>query len=374
MRRKRCIFCGNLNTRKHDKRTKKRATSFGKRECCYQRWFCKSCNRAFKPDEGHSINFSLKVKACELYYDRESSYRAVGRQLRIAPYRVFQIINALGANCKSTIEMARELNPHWSGYLFIDEKCIWIKGDEWYLLIAVDLGTQDIVHWDLVSREDEVNVAWFLIIIKMVIKYPFKGLISDLAEVFYATTRWLLAGIPHQFCTYHAYNITEYYFKYRYTVGGHTLWVQRFLTVTRIICRCNKFETALRALDYLEHHQDEIKKAKLIKRMNILRLRFPYLVRRFKDPNLKPDNNIIENVIRQLNQKLKKIAGFQSYQTAHNSLSLLVMRYRFHKFDCSRIPGNNRKSPLVLAGVNTSTMNWVRFSQKTKRAHNTKKI
>jgi transposase-like protein len=287
-------------------------------------------------------------------------------------YRVFKIVNALGANCKSTVEVARELKPRWSGYLFIDEKCVWIEGEKWFLLIAVDLGTQDIVHWDLVPTEDDANVFWFLLVIKMVIEYPFKGIISDLAEVFYATTRWFLAEIPHQFCTYHAYNITEYYFKYRYTGGGQSLWVQRFLTVTRIICRCKKFETALRALDYLEHHQDEIREAGLIKRMNILRLRFPYLVRRFQDPNLKPDNNIVENVIRQLNQKLKKIAGFQSYQTAYNSLSLLVMRYRFHKFECSRIPGNNRKSPLALAGVSTSTINWVRFSQKPKRVHNTK--
>jgi hypothetical protein len=57
--------------------------------------------------------------------------------------------------------------------------------------IAFDLKTQDIVHWELVSREDETNVAWFLIIIKMVIKYPFKGVISDLLLEFFRTVRWL---------------------------------------------------------------------------------------------------------------------------------------------------------------------------------------
>jgi hypothetical protein len=305
----------------------------------------------------------LKVKACELYYDAESSYRAVSRQLGIAPYRLFKIINTLGANCKSTIDVTRELKPNWSGYLLIDEKSIWIKGNEWFLLIAVDLLTQDIVHWNLVPIEDEINVAWFLIIIKMVIEYPFKGLISDLLPVFYGTSRWLLAGIPHQLCTYHAYRATEHYIKYRYT-GGDKLWAERFLLINRIICRCKRFETALRALEYLERHQDKLREAKLIKRMNILRLRFPYLIKRFRDRNLRPDNNIVENVIKQLNQKFKKVAGFESYETAYNSISLLVMRYRFHKFNCSRIPGHNGKSPLKLAGVDTSTINWVRFSQK----------
>lgn len=293
----------------------------------------------------------------------ESSYRAVSRQLGIAPYRLFKIINSLGANCKSTIDVAKELNPNWSGYLFIDEKSIWIKGDEWFLLIAVDLKTQDIVHWELVSKEDEINVAWFLIIIKMVIRYPFKGLISDLLPEFYGTSRWLLPGIPHQFCTYHAYRATEFYIKYHYT-GGNKLWAERFLVITRIICRCKTFEVALRALEYLERHQDELREAKLIKRMNILRLRFPYLIHRFDDQNLRSDNNIVENVIKQLNQKFKKVAGFESYTTAYNSISLLVMRYRFHKFTCSRIAGNNGKSPLKLAGVDTSKINWVQFSQK----------
>lgn len=363
MRRKRCLFCSGINTKKHDTRIKKVRTSQGPKPQRYKRWYCKDCKRVFRPSESKVINPSLEIKACELYYDSEASYRAVSRQLDIAPYRLFEIINTLGANCKSTIEVAKGLKPSWSGYLFIDEKRIWIKGVKWFLLIAVDLKSQDIVHWDLVPTEDEVSVAWFLVIIKMVIGYPFKGLISDLLPEFYGTSRWLLAGIPHQFCTYHAYKATERYLKYHYT-GGDKLWAERFLLITGIICWCQTVETALRALEYLERHQDELRKAKLIKRMNILRLRFPYLIKRFKDRNLRPDNNIIENVIKQLNQKFKKVAGFESYQTAYNSISLLVMRYRFHEFKCSRIPGNNGRSPLELAGVDTSQINWVRFSQR----------
>lgn len=363
MRKRRCPYCHSRNTKHHGSRWKRRNTAQGIKPLVYQRWYCNSCKRAFKTQHGTPVNFSLQAKACELYYDSEASYRAVSRQLGIAPYRLFEIINTLGANCKSTIDVAKELKPQWSGHLFIDEKSIWIKGVEHFLLVAVDLGTQDIVHWDLVPTEDSVNVAWFLMVIKMVIRYPFKGLISDLLPEFFATSRWLLAGIPHQFCTYHAYRATEYYIKYHYT-GGDKFWAERFLAITRIICRCKTFNTALRALEYLERHQDELKQAKLLKRMNILRIRFPNLVKRFKDRNLRPDNNIVENVIKQLNQKFKKVAGFEYYETACNSIKLLVMRYRFHKFACSRIPGNNGKSPLELAGVDTSNIHWVRFSQK----------
>jgi hypothetical protein len=78
--------------------------------------------------------------------------------------------------------------------------------------------------------------------------------------------------------------------------------------------------TALRAINYLERHQDELRKAKLIKRMNILRIRFPNLIKRFKDHNLRPDNNIVENVVKQLNQKFKKVAGSEFYETAFATL------------------------------------------------------
>ncbi len=363
MRKKRCQFCQGTNTKKHDIRSKKRKTSQGRKVEPYHRWFCKDCNKPFTSTKIKTVNFSLQIKACDLYFDSEASYRAVHRQLGIAPYRLFKIIDALGANCKSTIDVAKELNPDWSGYLFIDEKSIWIKGVEWFLLIAVDLGTQDIVHWDLFEVEDSVNVAWFLIIIKIVIGYPFKGLISDLLPEFYGTSRWLLPGILHQLCTHHAYKATEGYIKYRYK-GGDKFWANRFLDVVRIICSCKSVETARRALEYLERHQDKIKEAKLVKRMNILRIRFPYLIQRFKDQNLTPDNNIVENVIKQLNQKLKKVAGFELYKTAYHSISLLIMRYRFHKFTCSRKPDHNGKSPLELAGIDISKINWVRFSQK----------
>ena len=130
MRKKRCIFCGSLNTKRYGTRSKKRNTSFGKRSLCYQRWYCNDCKRTFRPNQDHPINFSVQIRACELYYDSEASYRALSRQLGIVPYRIFKIINALGANCKSTVDVASELKPRWSGYLFIDEKSIFIKGVE----------------------------------------------------------------------------------------------------------------------------------------------------------------------------------------------------------------------------------------------------
>ena len=186
MRKKRCPFCGRLNTKKYGKRSRKRRTTQGSKCYFYQRWFCKDCQRPFKPSRNNKgkINFSFKVKICNLYYDSEASYRAVHRQLGIGPYRLFEIVNALGANCKSTVEVAKELKPQWSGYLFVDEKSIWIKGVEWFVLLAVDLDTQDIVHWDLVPIESTHYITHFFMVLIFSIGYPFKGIITGLSDAF----------------------------------------------------------------------------------------------------------------------------------------------------------------------------------------------
>ncbi|UCE17154.1 MAG: hypothetical protein JSV84_09620, partial [Gemmatimonadota bacterium] len=116
MRRKPCAFCSGKRAKLHDRRKRKVRTSSGKRIRTYRRWLCKDCNKSFTPTKIKPVNFSLQIKACELYYDSEASYRAIGRQLGMKAYHIFQIINALGANCKSTVEVAKELKPRWSGY------------------------------------------------------------------------------------------------------------------------------------------------------------------------------------------------------------------------------------------------------------------
>jgi L-alanine-DL-glutamate epimerase-like enolase superfamily enzyme len=62
----------------------------------------------------------MQIRACELYYDSEASYRAVSRQLGITPYRIFKIITALGANCKSTVDMAADFSS-LAGYYTVPD-------------------------------------------------------------------------------------------------------------------------------------------------------------------------------------------------------------------------------------------------------------
>jgi len=92
-------------------------------------------------------------------------------------------------------------------------------------------------------------------------------------------------------------------------------------------------------------------------KMNLIWTHFQY-------PQLPRANNIIEGIIDKLKHKITDCHGFTYPETAWNSIKMIIMNYRFHKFTCSRIEGHNGKSPLELAGVNTTGINWIKFSQK----------
>jgi len=75
-------------------------------------------------------------------------------------------------------------------------------------------------------------------------------------------------------------------------------------------------------------------------------------------------SNIIEGIIRILSRKIDATDGFESSETAWNSLTLLIMSYRFHPFNCCWIKNHNGLSPLELTGVDISNLNCVEFSQR----------
>jgi len=364
MLKKRCPRCGSKNTKKHDIRSRQRFSSLGKTRTTFHRWWCHECKKPFTPKRKARIEKSLIYRLCELYFDAEASYRACSRQLGLSAYKLFLILNKFGENCKTPVEVARELKPRWSGYLVLDEKSIYVKGRECFLLLAIDIGTFDIIHFDLVEIEDDSTIEQFILVIRDIIKYPFKGVVSDLLPSFIGVLRRVLHGIPHQYCTRHYYSSTEFYIKYRYT-GRNKYWSENLLKIVHIIAYTKSYTVALRALNYLLRNEAQFRDARLTKRTNLLRKRFPNLTKHFLHPGMPRDNNIAETVIRQLNRKLKTMDGYQRTDTAYNSLKLLVMHYRFKKFSCSRDKARNGKSPLELAGINTSNLNWIKYSQRT---------
>jgi transposase-like protein len=82
-------------------------------------------------------------------------------------------------------------------------------------------------------------------------------------------------------------------------------------------------------------------------------------VAHYRTHGLPADANITENVIRQLNKKIRPMEGFATQQTADHYLRLLIGCYQAKAFTDSRASQRNGKSPLEIAGVNLAGRDWL---------------
>jgi len=310
---------------------------------------------------GRKFDLEQKYQAAELYFDKEASFRAVGRELDIEPHTALKWINDMGANCKSFVAVAAELQPKWGGMLLADGRYIGIKGVEHALLLTADAATQDIVNAALVKAEDEANWKRVFLELRDEIHYPVKGIIVDGDLGLFAAVREVFPEIPIQFCLVHAYRSWERYLKYEYR--GSARGIEDFAERVGEIVAVRTLEhwaEALRHWSEKRHFLIRCGHRHLVERVEELA---PFYFAFLENPGMPPTTNIIEGIIRQLGRKIDDTDGFQRMDNAWNSLKLLIMRYRFHKFTCSHIKGHNGFSPLELSGVSTNGASWITFSQ-----------
>ena len=96
---------------------------------------------------------------------------------------------------------------------------------------------------------------------------------------------------------------------------------------------------------------------------------FRLIVAHFDVENPFRDNNIAESVIDKIEMKPKMIRGYKKRNSARNSLKLIVIHYRFNPFSSCKKKENNGQSPLRLAGIDTSRMNWTDYSVNDTSHH-----
>jgi len=267
--------------------------------------------------------------------------------------------------------VAQELRPPWSGWLGIDGNYIKIAGEDWIWMLAVDLKSQDVVHEKLIPRELFRYLLAFLLELKRQVHYPLKGLVIDKPPGMVGAIEKVFPGIPFQACVIHIERRLNWVLpKYK----SHSPVIQEFKEIARRILYASSLGMAQKEYQRLQQfkrlHPQEISFNRGLKSALVtVERNFDWTLTHFDYPELPRDTNIIEGVINRLDDKITPIRGFQSLSTAKNSLKLLTMWYRFKSFTDSRINAHNGKCPLQLAGVDTTKLNWKRYSQRTKSQH-----
>jgi transposase-like protein len=321
-----------------------------------KRWFSERYTK------GHHKPAFVK-RIVNTYFDTRGSYRRTAKSVdyRLSHMQVFRIIEKLGNGCKDNVQVARELHPRWSGILGLDGKTIDVGGENKVLVDAVDLGTQDSVDSALVASEDHPSLCVFLEEVRDRIGYSPSMLVIDDDRAWRAACETVFPGVAIQLCVVHFERVVDRILPKR----KRTPEQEEFKQMVRGVLYAKSRDAAGQAMDeILEARRRKRFTGRKVAHIVVSLIRnFELLTARFRARTRYRDNNITEGVNDKLQMKLFLIRGFKKEESARNTLKLIVMHYRFNPFSSCKIKENNGKSPLNLAGVDTSRLDWVAYSQ-----------
>ena len=266
----------------------------------------------------------------------------------------------LGARAKTPLEVSAELSPKWGGFLGVDGKAISVRGDKHCLFIGVDHPTQDLVHALVLESETTEGFARLVTEARLDAGYPLRGVVSDLAPGFAQTHRDHFGVMPFQACRVHFDRRLDSNIPKAKWSKKAPLYAELKERI-RAVLFADTYEQARSLADELIAGRKRFKDTGNVDVIHALRRSFDLYMAHHFTPGLPADNNVTENVIKQLNKKLRLMEGFESIESAERYVRLLVGCYRFKRFtDSSRRAGNGH-SPLELAGIDIAGRDWLSF-------------
>lgn len=233
------------------------------------------------------------------------------------------------------------------------------------MLLACDIKSQDIVHIRLVGVENYTCFKQFLSELKYQIGYPLKAIIIDLRRGLLKALKEIFPKVPIQICVIHLSRQLDQRLPKGKKRSKYKRQNRELRELIKSILFANTIEEAKVKFGVLKSKEQQYQTKAQSSVIKMVKRNFSLFTTHFSCPDLPRDNNIIENIIKQLNRKLKLIGGFRNKESAWAIIKLLTMHYRFKSFtDCS-IKNNhfNGKSPLEILGVNISDLDWLSCSQ-----------
>lgn len=365
-----CARCGGNRTRRHDFRTYRQISLQGVDSKGYQRWFCLDCKKPFIPAQikRHDVSpygAEVREQATILYIDTGGSYRAVMRQLRqwglphVQTHQVWEWIQSMGQRCADPLTVSQQLCPQWSGWLQVDGDRLPVEGMDLSILAALDAGTRD-VPCAILACESQANYLELFRQLREV-NYPLKGLTSDGDSSILNAYKAVYPQGVHQRCTVHFQRNLDALLEPRFATSPHLpTEYQRFQKAyAQFVSTTHWYQAKEWVRFFLYYPSFQRPVFKPARELFIRTL--PQIIPGFFHPGIARTNNLIENLFRFLDRRLTPMDRFHARESAWAIVKLLILFYRFHQFDNpSRAYRYIKdKSPLQLAGVDTSKLFWL---------------
>ena len=254
---------------------------------------------------GARFTDEVEEEAVRLYIQGLSSYRVLAVMLEqrfgrsVSRFTLNGWVQELGERAKTPLEVSMELQPKWGGFLGIDGKVIRVKGAKHCLLIGVDHPTQDLVHALVLDSETADGFARLETEARLDAGYPLKGVVSDLGPGFAQAHRDHFGEVPFQACRVHFDRRLDQEIPKSLWSAKAPLYAELKERI-RAVLYADGYEQAVSLLEALARDRDRFKAIGRINMLRSLERTFDLFAHHFTS-GLPPDNNVTENVIKQLN-------------------------------------------------------------------------
>lgn len=318
-----------------------------------------------------------------------ASIRILSRRYGKAPNTIMGIIHRVTAQLPNTREIAERFRPQWSGVLTVDGKVVkvydaviermdrtklteneitWMHKQRW--LVGVDHGTGDLPHHDL--AEEEGRIEWIMYFRQLqTMRYPLRAVIADGNEDIPRAARFVYGPqVIVQQCTRHfVENLRSILPPDDEEHRGERQRLETLITMIQRVIEADTIEEAAARLAELTTCRRTLRSPIVTTMLQRFKASKDELCAHILHPELKlpHTNNDAENLIRQLNARLKTIGRFMHHRYARDYCNAWALLRRFTPFtDCCKARRDrNGKCPLQLAGVNTRNIDPMKLRKRS---------
>jgi transposase-like protein len=394
-------------------------TFSGERKRRVQRYRCRQCGESFSRRRYRRKRYGERFawEVVRRHVEGRQSYRVIASDLyahtgrKISPTSLQQMVQEIAGQCKSAWEMSQELQPHWNGYLVVDEKMVSWAGRQQWFYEAIDQ-SGDVVHWCAVNELNVGEATRFLQEVKD-LGYPCRGIVSDLDICLRHAVEGVYAEKPHQYCVKHALATIDSLIGYTPAIAQQRrmrkglreqfqrlpdrkgMWrecsQEGFLRswhqtrgVSRFYGAISTLHDQCRAILLSKTEKEAREQFRKLRRAStaireekrkavaFLKHHWNHLMMHHRVSGLPRTTNLAEGFNKQLERRLKTIESFQHRSTAQAYSNLLIAYLRQKPYtDCRRRRKQlNGKTRLQAAHVTNLSKSWLQNCLKTPSSSN----
>ena len=311
--KKRCPVCGSLDTKKNGFIYSRIFTLRGLVKRKTQRYYCHHCGKSFTHfgiNKRKKTSDDLKKKVVFDYVQSKSSLGDIGRRYGISRTTTLTWLHTLSTTLPLRICIDKSL---CSGIIEIDGKEIKLKGRKKTVFLSIDAKTKQPLTLMVCDGENTEAATQFLQHFKKHYPRKIRGIISDFGrgKCFLGVVKKLLPDVPHQICLVH-YQRYIWLFIPRTKRSKYYLRNALLKALIKNVIHSSTREESLLWLEKINHLKPFFRASYHKRFIRSINKNYDVLTSFYNYDFLNTNTNLIENIIRQLERKLKNLDGFKS--------------------------------------------------------------